>query len=257
VFGFFKKKEDKPAASVPAPLRIAAGDGPLLEAAIARLRSGNRNAYPAFLKALLQRSVTVLLQEPGQLQTCLVLNVDNKPFIAVFTKPQFSEKFCDQGHSHLMVISMPHLCAMISDDVGLAINPDHPLLGFRLPAGVFMHLRETLAKSRPPLHEGGIYSVRNEDGTYSVFKILKLDEGGVHIRQYSNFWPAPPTSVDESTFFICGREREREEKLGMYHLPISKKSFAGWDATFVQQSTVSEEELEGYKLWIEHKGGYF
>ncbi len=47
------------------------------------------------------------------------------------------------------------------------------------------------------------------------------------------------------------------ERLGVGHTPISKKSFAAWHATFVQQSTVSEEELDGYKVWLDAKGGYF
>ena len=43
----------------------------------------------------------------------------------------------------------------------------------------------------------------------------------------------------------------------MGHCPVSKKSFLSWGATFVQQSTVSAEELEGYKMWLDAKGGYF
>ena len=38
--------------------------------------------------------------------------------------------------------------------------------------------------------EGGLYSTPNEDGTFSVLKILKVDDGGLHIRVYSNKFAA-------------------------------------------------------------------
>lgn len=105
--------------------------------------------------------------------------------------------------------------------------------------------------------EGGLYYTRNENGSYSVLKILKLDDRGVHVRLYSNQFQAPPRQIDETTLFMVGVDRKPTETLGMGHAPISKRSFQGWNATFFQQSSVKEEELEGYKMWLEAKGGYF
>jgi hypothetical protein len=104
---------------------------------------------------------------------------------------------------------------------------------------------------------GGLYYTRNENGSYSVLKILKLDDGGVHVRLYSNQFPKPPAKVDESTLYMVGVDRKPNETLGMGHAPISKRSFAGWKAVFFQQSTVKDDELEGYKMWLDAKGGYF
>jgi hypothetical protein len=111
--------------------------------------------------------------------------------------------------------------------------------------------------SRSSLVEGGLYYTPGEQGGYSVLKILKLDDGGVHVRLYSNQFTEPPMKIDESTLYMAGMNRKSGESLGMGHAPISKKSFAGWNAKFVQQSTVREEELEDYKMWLEAKGGYF
>jgi hypothetical protein len=111
--------------------------------------------------------------------------------------------------------------------------------------------------SRTKLSEGGLYYTKTENGAYSVLKILKLDEQGVHVRLYSNQFPSPPSKVDEATLFMAGVDHKPNETLGMGHAPLSKKSFEGWKATFFQQSTVKEEELEGYKMWAEAKGGYF
>lgn len=111
--------------------------------------------------------------------------------------------------------------------------------------------------SEEKLVEGGLYVISRKVDGYQVVKILKLDEGGVHIRLYSNVYPQPPTNVDESVLYMAGMERKPDEEMGMGHLPISHASFAGWHARFVQQSTVSKEELEGYAMWKEANGGYF
>ncbi len=113
------------------------------------------------------------------------------------------------------------------------------------------------SQSGSKLVEGGLYYTQNENGSFSVMKILKLDDGGVHLRLYSNQFSTPPANVDESTLYMAGVDRKPNETLGMGHAPISKRSFEGWKAVFFQQSTVKDEELEGYKMWLEAKGGYF
>ena len=111
--------------------------------------------------------------------------------------------------------------------------------------------------SRPKLVEGGLYYTRSENGGYSVLKILKRDDHGVHVRLYSNHFDEPPTKIDERTLYLAGVDHKPGETLGMGHAPISKKSFESWKATFVQQSAVKEEELEGYNEWKKASGGYF
>ena len=104
--------------------------------------------------------------------------------------------------------------------------------------------------------EGGIYYTRSERGDFTVLKVLKVDDRGVHVRLYSNRFPEPPTHIDESTLYIAGLDRRPDEELGMGHLPLLKQSFAGWRAKFIQKSKVSEEELDGYRIWQEG-GGYW
>jgi hypothetical protein len=111
--------------------------------------------------------------------------------------------------------------------------------------------------SRNTLVEGGLYYTPGEKGGYSVLKVLKLDDGGVHVRLYSNQFAEPPTKMDESTLYMAGMNRKPNEQMGMGHAPISKKSFGGWKAVFIQQAAVKKEELEGYEMWLEAKGGYF
>lgn len=105
--------------------------------------------------------------------------------------------------------------------------------------------------------EGGLYVTEQENGRFVPLKILKLDAHGVHVRVYSNLYPAPPTHIDESTLYMAGMERPDDVPMGMGHLPISTASFSGWEARFVQPSTVSAEELDGYEVWRDAEGGYF
>ena len=105
--------------------------------------------------------------------------------------------------------------------------------------------------------EGGLYATPQEDGTYTVLKILKLDDHGVHVRIYSNVFETLPQGIDESSLYMVGIDRKPDEALGMGHAPISKQTFSTWGATFIQQSSVSPDELEGCKMWLEAGGGYF
>jgi hypothetical protein len=229
-----------------------------LEAAIVKLRSGDEQVLPPFLAVLAQSRVTVLLREPGKLQSCLTLEQNGTIFLAVFIRPEESEKWRANGYDQVAEIFLADLCVLMdSDDVGLSINPGHPQFHFPMMPELFKRFREAQAAVRPPFKGGGLYYVRDDDGRFSILKILKADDSGVHIRQYSNTWPAPPLSVDESKLCVVGMDPDPAEKLGAGHLPISKKSFAKWNAKFVQQSIVSERELDGYKMWLEAQGGYF
>jgi len=105
--------------------------------------------------------------------------------------------------------------------------------------------------------EGGLYSTPAENGSYRVLKILKVDHIGVHVRFYSNQYDQAPIKIDESALFMVGLDRKPEEALGAGHLPISKMHLATWGVRYVQQSTVTEDELDGYRKWLEDGGAYF
>ena len=112
-------------------------------------------------------------------------------------------------------------------------------------------------RSEPTYIEGGIYSVPAEKGGYAVVKILKLDDGGVHLRMYSNVFRERPRAVDTAKLYMAGINHKPTEQLGMGHATISKASFRTWGAEFIQSETVRSEELDGYRMWKESGGGYF
>jgi hypothetical protein len=56
---------------------------------------------------------------------------------------------------------------------------------------------------------------------------------------------------------MVGVDRKPNQTLGMGHALISKRSFEGWKAMFFRQFSVKDDELKGYKMWLEAKVGYF
>ncbi len=107
--------------------------------------------------------------------------------------------------------------------------------------------------------EGGLYAIpkENNDG-YNIMKILKIEDNGYHVRIYSNVFKQIPNDVNVNQLYMVGiKERKENEILGMGHLPISKKTFESYQLFFVKKVDVTEEELEGYRMWQEAKGGYF
>ena len=107
------------------------------------------------------------------------------------------------------------------------------------------------------LKEGGFYAFKNDNGSYSVLKLLKVEGAGVHAKIYSNQFDAPPTQVDESKLYIVGVNHKPDETLGTADVPIKGESFQNYKATFVQQGTVTPQELDGYNQWKKAGGQYF
>jgi hypothetical protein len=131
------------------------------------------------------------------------------------------------------------------------------IISLTIIIGIIINGSKWLNERKNEYIEGGIYSTPASDGGFSILKILKIDENGCHIRVYSNNFSIRPSSIDENQLYMAGINRKPKETLGMGHLPLSKSSFTGWGVVFIKKSTVSSEELEGYRMWLEAKGGYF
>jgi len=99
---------------------------------------------------------------------------------------------------------------------------------------------------------GGLYMVF-DSGEYRVVKVLALDDTGVHVRVYKNKFPVCETDVDERQLTL-GTIHDKDG-FGMGHLPLSRKAFHAWRPAFIKQSTVADNELDGYKMWKESGGG--
>ena len=104
-------------------------------------------------------------------------------------------------------------------------------------------------------HAGGPYSMREDHGQFSVARILVLEPEAVHVRIYKQRFSARPTSVDPASLTLGAYDDKEGFSIG--HVPLSRRTFALSDPVFMSQQSVSDKELEGYKMWKESSGKTF
>ena len=103
---------------------------------------------------------------------------------------------------------------------------------------------------------GTYFSVAETEFGYRIGKILNADEWGVHICLFSNHYLLRPDIIKTEELYMSSKEDD-PERFGIFHLPVLYSSFKNSEPKFILNGIVSEEELEGYKIWKDAKGGYF
>ena len=90
---------------------------------------------------------------------------------------------------------------------------------------------------------GGIYLTLDEDGTYSASKVLALDDQAVHIRFYGNRFASMPEDLSSDSL------------ISMFgHVPMAREGFMMDPPKLLKVEKVSEEELSGYRVYLEAMG---
>ena len=100
--------------------------------------------------------------------------------------------------------------------------------------------------------EGALY-LTTAKRPYGILKVLKVEDEIVHIALYKNKYEEIPTKVDPSSL-VFGTINDTDG-FGIAHLPLSHASFLSWGPQFLQHCLVLPEELDGYQIWKESKGG--
>jgi len=111
-----------------------------------------------------------------------------------------------------------------------------------------------MAKVRP----GGLYAVPYDDGTFGVYKVLAVDDLAVHLRKYTNHFDQCPTRLDPASLSIgmdmaalrASGVAPSDAELGFGHLPLAHAGFWEMQPRFMQSAPVTEDELDGYRLWL-------
>jgi hypothetical protein len=98
------------------------------------------------------------------------------------------------------------------------------------------------------MQDGDLCSIATGDGTFRVAKVLKLEEGVVHVRVYVNSFDERPTEVDTSVLALGS---VFEDDFGLGHVPLASTDFAAWLPEVIRNDPVLPEELEGYAIWRE------
>jgi hypothetical protein len=105
------------------------------------------------------------------------------------------------------------------------------------------------------LRGGDICVVPSEDARYKIVKVLVAEGSVVHLRLYREPCSNSPARVDTATLTL-GTITDAGG-FGIGHLPLSRSTFASWKPVRIQREKVTDEELEGYQMWKEDRGGTF
>lgn len=126
--------------------------------------------------------------------------------------------------------------------LGCSPQPSQP--GVPSPNG-----NEAMSKNERDMVVGGLYGTKNEDGTYSVMKVLVVDDFAVHLRSYANRFEELPSDIDPSVLTLGSISDGGG--FGIGHFPLAKEGFWNDDPVFLRKTTVADDELEGYRTYIE------
>ena len=100
---------------------------------------------------------------------------------------------------------------------------------------------------------GGLYATKNEDGTYGVMKVLVVDDFAVHLRSYANRFNELPSEIDPSVLTLGSISDGGG--FGIGHFPLAKEGFWNDDPVYLKKTAVAEDELEGYRMYLEAMNG--
>ena len=90
---------------------------------------------------------------------------------------------------------------------------------------------------------GELYSMPSQ-GKFGIFKVLRVDPKGVHVRVYSNLYNKIPSKINHKELFI-----DKEDKSGAEHTPLTFSSIQLWRPSFLQNTKVEKDELKDYFSW--------
>lgn len=102
---------------------------------------------------------------------------------------------------------------------------------------------------------GGIYAHSSDDGVFKCFKVLVVDDIGIHIKMYPNKFQHLPSVAE------CGQlGNPVSPELGINapvlgHVPVERNAINEWGASLVTSENVTEDEMVGYEIWAEESGG--
>jgi hypothetical protein len=110
-----------------------------------------------------------------------------------------------------------------------------------------------VAQDNKTIQVGGLYATQDRDGSWRVMKVLAVDDHAVHLRSYANKFPEQPKDVDPAKLTLGGLNDPAG--FGIGHFPLAKEGFFKDNPVLIKVVPVSEDELEGYQLYLEAMKG--
>lgn len=97
-----------------------------------------------------------------------------------------------------------------------------------------------IVEKKNELKAGGLYITQNKNGSFSVSKILVIDDFVIHLRTYEKKFQEKPAAISSDTL-----------KILIGHAPVDIDGFLLKKPELIKVETVKESELEGYKMYLE------
>ncbi len=101
----------------------------------------------------------------------------------------------------------------------------------------------------PDAPVGGLYAVPNQDGTWGVAKVLAVDNAVIHLRSYANKFAQQPTEAEIPELTMDSSDDS--PGMGIGHFPLAREGFFADNPVLIKVVPVTEEDLEGYNLYLE------
>jgi hypothetical protein len=96
---------------------------------------------------------------------------------------------------------------------------------------------------------GGLYSMKRDDGSFVVVKVLAVDDTSVHLRRYANKFSFPPLDVELDPAELTLGGVGHPYGWGIGHYPVGREHFRSDSPALIMQVPVHEDELVGYRHW--------
>ena len=180
---------------------------------------------------------------------------DGAPYVAAFTSEErasIAKKEWDMPN-HVTQVSALELVFTLNSVAGIVLNANEEHFQWSFTPQHVANLRILFERSHN-YEVGGIYTVWTQ-GCYRAMKLLSADDGGVHLRLYSNSWEERPKHIDPTQLTLGSTAEKSPRAIG--HMPLVRTNFLAMGPRLLISTAVEDSELDGYRMWSEAKGGYF
>lgn len=116
-------------------------------------------------------------------------------------------------------------------------------------AGCSTREGKPMEQDESSIEVGGLYARQDGEGSWRVVKVLAVEEGIVHLRSYANKFSEQPKDLDPATLTMGGIDDPAG--FGIGHFPLATDGFFNEKPILLKVVPVNEDELEGYKLYLD------
>lgn len=101
---------------------------------------------------------------------------------------------------------------------------------------------------------GGLYSVWEGENGFGVVKVLAVEPEAVSIRWYRETFADRPSDITSQDLSLGSID---DAEFGLGHIPVTWRDFKLMFPVLITTEELTEEELDGYRIWKEAGSAVF